>query len=338
VASNGSSSASVEAKPPVALVVPVKDEEDSLSELWASVCRQTVAPSEIVFVEAGSSDRSPAILDQISAEDSRVRVVAAPGAYPGTARNLGIEAASHSIVALTDCGTVLSRKWLEELLRAFKAYEGCDVAYGSFEPIHDRPTAAWGTIAFLPPLGRRDGGLPRGETLRSLLLTKEIWARAGRFPPWRAAEDLDFLDRLRKSSAQPALAPKAVAYWRAPRSLSEMFRKLSVYSRHNVWAGQQRGWHFGVARVYGAAFGAGVLTSVATGRRPGHAISASLLTSLAARTVDRLWRARLTDPPLRAVRTGDAMGVALMILVGDAATIFGWLQALVRRRPSVYSS
>jgi cellulose synthase/poly-beta-1,6-N-acetylglucosamine synthase-like glycosyltransferase len=336
VASNRSSSASAEAGPPVTLVVPVKDEEGSLSEFWASVCRQTVTPSEIVFVDAGSSDRSPAILDQIRVEDSRVRIVSAPGAYPGTARNLGIEAASHSMVALADCGTVLSRRWLEELLRAFQAEEGCDVAYGSFEPIHDRPAAAWGTIAFLPPLSRRDGGLPRGETLRSLLLAKETWARAGRFPPWRAAEDLHFLDRLRKSSAQSALAPKAIAYWRAPRSLGEMFRKLSVYSRHNVWAGQQRRWHYGVARVYGASIGAGILASAATGRRPSRAIAASLLASLAARTADRLWRARRTDPPVRTLRTGDALGVALMILVGDAATVFGWVTALTRDRPSVY--
>jgi glycosyltransferase involved in cell wall biosynthesis len=322
---------------PVTLVVPVKDEEDSLPELWTSVSRQTLSPSEIVFVDAGSSDRSAAILNQIMADDRRVRVVHAPGAYPGTARNVGIEAARNSVVALTDCGTLLSPVWMENLIHAYEGEQECDVAYGTFEPIHDGPVGEWSTIAFLPPVSRRDGGLHRGKTLRSLVLTKAAWSSVGRFSPWRAAEDLDFLDRLRKSSARGALAPRAIVYWRAPRSVGEVFRKLSVYSRHNVWAGQQRRWHHGVARVYGVSIAAGFLASGATGeRRPLRAVGASLLVSLAVRTGKRIWQGRRTDPPLRSLKTGSAFGVALMILVGDVATLVGWATALTRRPPPAY--
>jgi glycosyltransferase involved in cell wall biosynthesis len=322
---------------PVTLVVPVKDEEASLAEFWDSVSWQRVGPTEIVFVDAGSADRTAEILDGLRERDSRVRVMAAPGAYPGTARNVGIEAAAQSVIALADCGTLLSPVWLEELVRAFNSNDGCEVVYGSFEPSHHTPPGRWHAIAFLPPVRARDGGLHRGETVSSLLVTKEAWSRAGWFPPWRAAEDLYFLARLRDSGAKSAVAPRAIAYWRSPDSVGAVFRKLTSYSRHNVWAGQQRHWHHGLARLYGASLIGGIAACLVSGRR--HVagfLGATLLTMVGARTAERLWAARRTESPVRAISSGGALGVALMVLVGDVATFVGWLGARLRRPPAEY--
>src|SRR5260370_37785716 len=60
------------------IVVPIFNEEGSAATLYVTltqVMRALAEPYEIVFVDDGSSDRSPAILEDIHGADSCVRVV-----------------------------------------------------------------------------------------------------------------------------------------------------------------------------------------------------------------------------------------------------------------------
>src|SRR6202047_5653770 len=60
------------------IVVPIFNEEGSAATLYVTltqVMRSLGDPYEIVFVDDGSSDRSPAILEDIQEADSCVRVV-----------------------------------------------------------------------------------------------------------------------------------------------------------------------------------------------------------------------------------------------------------------------
>ena len=57
--------------------------------------------------------------------------------------------------------------------------------------------------------------LPFRDTIRSnfiasTLLKKELWAKAGGFPDWRAAEDLIFMENVNKSGAVSTTAPDAM--------------------------------------------------------------------------------------------------------------------------------
>jgi cellulose synthase/poly-beta-1,6-N-acetylglucosamine synthase-like glycosyltransferase len=317
----------------VSLVVPVKNESDTFEEFWASVDAQTLAPSEIVLVDAGSSDGTAELLARLPRTDPRVKIVHASGAYPGTARNAGIETARHQVLAMADCGTVLAPTWLEELARAYSSREHCEVVYGGYEPIGQTAVQRWNSLAFVPARRTQEGETWRGETVASMLIAKDAWARVGGFRPWRAAEDLDFLDRLRSQSGQTAIAPRAVAYWRPPGSLSRTFRRLALYSRHNVWAGQQRRWHYGVARIYGFSALIALVAWLAVGRRwPSRVTLTVYGASLFSRTFKHT---RDTNPDLRGP---DRLGVAIMILIGDAATFVGWATAYLRRRPSEYGS
>src|SRR6266478_4744601 len=60
------------------IVVPVFNEEGSTATLYVTltqVMRALGEPYEIVFIDDGSTDRSPAILGEIQEADSCVRVV-----------------------------------------------------------------------------------------------------------------------------------------------------------------------------------------------------------------------------------------------------------------------
>jgi glycosyltransferase involved in cell wall biosynthesis len=63
---------------PLSVIMPAHNEEDCIADAVAEVRRDVldlVPDAELVVVNDGSKDRTGAILDEIAAADSRVRVV-----------------------------------------------------------------------------------------------------------------------------------------------------------------------------------------------------------------------------------------------------------------------
>ena len=85
----------------ISVIIPVYDEEESVSELHAeldAVLNDLEWDSEVIMVDDGSSDRSAAVIADISARDPRVRLVK-------FARNFGQTAAILAgIVTWANCG------------------------------------------------------------------------------------------------------------------------------------------------------------------------------------------------------------------------------------------
>src|SRR5215471_17563433 len=76
-------------RPRYSIVVPVYDEQDVLSELCQRLDRvlgELDDSAEVVFVDDGSTDRSPALLREHQAADKRFRIVT-------LSRNFGHQAA-----------------------------------------------------------------------------------------------------------------------------------------------------------------------------------------------------------------------------------------------------
>ena len=48
---------------PVSIVVPVRDESRSLPELLEAIANQDAKPHEVVFVDVGSLDNSPSLVE-----------------------------------------------------------------------------------------------------------------------------------------------------------------------------------------------------------------------------------------------------------------------------------
>src|SRR4051794_25912174 len=111
---------------PISLVIPMRNEEDSLGNLLVSIAKQTRPPDEVILVDGGSTDRTADLARELTAGDPRFRVIEAGPALPGRGRNVGIAAASHPWVALTDAGISLDRAWLEQLLAALDREPGLD--------------------------------------------------------------------------------------------------------------------------------------------------------------------------------------------------------------------
>lgn len=310
---------------PVSVVIPVRNEEASLPELIESLRAQTLSPAEVLIVNGGSIDRTAEVARSLTAGDDRFRLLDAEAGTPGRNRNLGAEAAAHEWVAFTDAGTRPEPVWLEELVKAAEEDAAAEVVYGNYEPVVSNFFERCAALAYPPPKASRPGGKRlRGPSTASMMLRREVWRKLGGFPDLRAAEDLIFMGRIADAGFRVAWAPGATVWWQMQPTLVRTFRKFVLYSKHNVWAGRQWDWHYGVAQQYAVAAAFVFLALV-------H--SAWWLFGLAlwlgARVWKSVWRRREGRGLWWALNPAQLAGVAVILLTIDAATFIGWAQAKI---------
>lgn len=310
----------------VTMVVPLRDEESTFAALVRSIEGQTRLPDAVVFVDGGSVDGTVDLARSACKRHRGWQVVEAGPATPGRGRNVGFEAASTEWVALTDAGIELDAHWLDRLTRVAAADPEVDIVYGRYEPAVSRFFDACAVLAYVSPPERTARGPVRSHSIASCMMKRDLWVRAGGFPDLRAAEDLLFMRRLGELGARVALAPESTVTWRLAPDLRSTFRRFRTYSRVNVLAGEARGWHYGVARMYLAAVGVAALPR----RRP-HRLLVGLLCGLA-RVERGIWARREGRGILWALSPARIAGVAAVLAAVDAATCAGWIEAVLEQR------
>ena len=110
---------------PVSLVVPTHNRAASLVRLLGSLENLKPGPQEIILVNDGSSDRTASVLESwehkkdLIDQPERIAIHLPTPHGPATARNSGISAASHQIIAFTDDDAVVTPRWIYWLTRHF---------------------------------------------------------------------------------------------------------------------------------------------------------------------------------------------------------------------------
>ncbi len=90
----------------VTTLTPVLDEELHIRDLVAGLQAQDVAEeAEFIFIDGRSTDRTRAVLEELAAQDPRIRVFDNPARHTASALNIGLRAASGTYVARVDAHT-----------------------------------------------------------------------------------------------------------------------------------------------------------------------------------------------------------------------------------------
>ena len=180
--------------PTFSVIVPCHDATDTLVATVESVRAQTRSDWELVCVDDGSSDATPAVLEAMAAEDDRIRVFRQDNAGPSRARNVGALLARGRILAFLDADDL----WRSDKLASVAAILDHDA----------RADAAFGRVAIFDGASetglsaRRSGPLPLeaclGEnpisTLSNLTVRRDAFLETGGFDErLRHAEDLAWL-------------------------------------------------------------------------------------------------------------------------------------------------
>ncbi|MFF4545002.1 glycosyltransferase family 2 protein [Streptomyces sp. NPDC001435] len=102
----------------VSVIVPVYNPGPYIEDCIASMLRQSLPPDEfeVVFVDDGSTDRTPARLDALAAEHPHIRVVHQENSgWSGKPRNVGIAASEGEFVMFVDNDDYLGDEALERM-------------------------------------------------------------------------------------------------------------------------------------------------------------------------------------------------------------------------------
>lgn len=118
------------AQPAISVIMPVYNTAPYLRRALDSVCRQTFKDLEILCVDDGSTDESPAILKEYAAKDRRIRVIS-HGVNRGyaNAMNSGFAVVRGEAIGMVDSDDVIGRNFFAELWKVY-ARGGCDIAKG----------------------------------------------------------------------------------------------------------------------------------------------------------------------------------------------------------------
>lgn len=310
----------------ISLVVPVRNEEESIGALLDSIRAQTLQPDEVLLVDGGSTDKTVALARRLIAGDSRFELIEAGDATPGRGRNVGIGRARYDWIALTDAGIRLEPQWLERLASVVEKDPEVKVVYGNYEPVGDSLFERLAALAYVSPKEQREAGLIRGPFIASCLMRREVWQSVGGFPDQRAAEDLAFIERIKEHGFRTGWARDATVWWRLQPTLARTFRKFVLYSKHNVWAGRQWDWHYGITRQYLFMLVFVALAAV-------HSFWWLLVPVLffLARVMRRMWPHAEGRNLLWLLNPARLAGVSVILLTIDLATFIGWAQAVLQR-------
>ena len=235
----------------VSVVVPVRDEEESISDLIDGLLNQTFAPKEILITDGGSRDATISIIEEFIKGGAPIKLFREHDSMPGHARNVGAAHASCEWIAFIDAGTIPRANWLESLVAKAKNDSMVEAVYGAFEPTTDTFFRECAVITYLPPPTEMEGRFIPARSIASALMRRKAWETAGGFPEdLRSAEDLVFMQRVSEHGFREVRAPHAVVQWSIQPNLWGTFRRFVVYARSNIRAGLWREWQLAIFERY----------------------------------------------------------------------------------------
>ncbi|MEV7250918.1 CDP-glycerol glycerophosphotransferase family protein [Streptomyces cyaneofuscatus] len=120
-------------KPPLlSVVIPVHNVEDYLEDCLRSVAEQSLDAIEVVMVDDGSTDGSPAIAEEFAARDSRFRLVRQENAGLSAARNTGVRHTTPAVpyLAFADSDDFVVHDAYERMVASLES-TGSDLVTGN---------------------------------------------------------------------------------------------------------------------------------------------------------------------------------------------------------------
>jgi glycosyltransferase involved in cell wall biosynthesis len=210
------------------------NEGENVSILLDSLLEQAKLPNEIIIVDAKSTDQTfseiekfkkifnkkyPKIKFQLFQKEGNRSV----------GRNLAIKKSTGQIIAVSDFGCILDKKWLENLTKPFQKKD-IDAVAGFYKAktssVFEKCLATYTCVMeerldnnFLP-------------SSRSVAFKKAAWDKIGGYPEnLDTCEDLVFARNLKKAGFNFVVLKKAIVYWPQKKNIWQAFFQFFNYAK-----------------------------------------------------------------------------------------------------------
>jgi glycosyltransferase involved in cell wall biosynthesis len=189
-------------------VIPVFNGKRFVAEAIESALTQTHAPLEVIVVDDGSTDETPAVLEGFG---ERIRTYRQANRGPAAARNLGLEESRGEFIAFLDADDLWVPEKIEAQLGCLRDDPGVGLCSGHIRSF------------WVPELDEErqrleDDPYHLEKPMLSpctLLTTRAVFERVGGFDPaLRAREDSDWFIRLQREGIRIDTLPRLVTHRR----------------------------------------------------------------------------------------------------------------------------
>lgn len=123
--------------PFISVVVPVYNVGDRLSYCLDSLLSQTYADFEVLLIDDGSTDDSPAVCDRYCQKDHRIKAIHKQNEGVSIARNTGIDHACGQYVFFVDCDDYVEEDYLSSFVSCMQAHHGFAHIWCGFRTVSD---------------------------------------------------------------------------------------------------------------------------------------------------------------------------------------------------------
>jgi glycosyltransferase involved in cell wall biosynthesis len=217
----------VKKKKLVSVILTVYNEEKLLKKSLNSLFSQTYRPLEMVIIDDGSTDKTPEILSEIKAANSKVQVSVSKFQVfrqehqgLGAARNLGAKKSQGEVIVFVDADIIYDRDYLKNLVKPIleKGVVGTFHNEELVANMENKWAKCW-NINDHVPLGRRQHpGLKESVYFRAV--ERKTFLKGGGFDNVGYLHDRFLAEKLGEKAK---VAPKAKCYHHNPDSAGDVF-------------------------------------------------------------------------------------------------------------------
>lgn len=183
----------------VSVVIPSYNQPNTVRRCVESLLKQRFSGTYEIIIVDSSPICHQALFEEIARLDPRLRLIRRKKqTYPGTARNIGIDAAQGKIIALTDSDCVVAEDWLENICTQMTENT---ILTGKIE--NGTPKNLFGTASYLVEFSHFLPSSTQKEQIYAaatcnFACQKAVFEQVGYFSDDRAFEDFLFCEKFRK--------------------------------------------------------------------------------------------------------------------------------------------
>lgn len=205
------------AKPTLALIIPLLNEADNLALLLANILALTPQPSEVIFVDGGSTDDSVAIIEQFvhtqraTAPSSCLQwqIISAKQAGRAMQMNAGAEIATASVLLFLHADTRLPVNALAKINKVIHhthSRDNCPEVWGRFDVQLDSHEPLLKLVARFINMRSRLSGIATGD--QAIFISRTLFNKVGGYPNQPLMEDIELCKRLKPYAKPHCLSSK----------------------------------------------------------------------------------------------------------------------------------
>ena len=179
----------------ISVVIPFYNESGSIKKTLICMDKQDHAPTEVIFVDSGSTDNTVQIITTHIKEFSKAnyRIVYCGKMSPSSSINKGIEESLYKLIAYIDCGLDIPADWLRNNINIMEK-NNCDM-------VSVRIKTTGSSIIDKSFISQTYGIESLTKCLPGSLIKREVIINLGGFlSNTRASYDIDFINKINKNN------------------------------------------------------------------------------------------------------------------------------------------